>query len=121
MLMVFLIDFPAALTPGSCRVFGSGEVGLLPPGVGVVGSESCECEGARSPLLGRFGVEVDDLNSDDIVGIPPVLLRVFWVGNAGKAAVGGPYEGLEGRGIDAAMSVEIYWNFDGKVLRTIAP
>ena len=105
MLIVFRIVFPAAFTPGVGRPFGIGEVGPFP--TGVFGKESCECDGARSPLFGRVGVEAPDLNSD-IVGIPPVLLRVLVVGSAGKAAVGGPKEGLEGRGIDAAILKDCY-------------
>jgi hypothetical protein len=97
MLIVFLIVFPALFTPGVVRDLGRVE---LPPGV--VGGGSCDVEGARSPLFGRLGVEAPDLKSDT-VGIPPVLFRVFVVGNAGKAEVGGPHEGLEGRGRDAAI------------------
>lgn len=34
----------------------------------------------------------------------PVLFRVLGIGKAGNAAVGGPYEGLDGLGIAAAMT-----------------
>ena len=33
-----------------------------------------------------------------------MLLRVFVVGSAGRADVGGPYDGREGRGIEAAIA-----------------
>jgi hypothetical protein len=81
MLIVFLIDLPAPLTPGVVRNLGSV---ALPPG----DEGRFDVEGARSPLFGTLGVEVD-LKSD-IAGIPPVLLRVLDVGNAGRAVVGGP-------------------------------
>lgn len=100
MLIVFRSVFPAPFTPGAVRSFGSGEVG--PPPTGVVGRESCPCDGARSPLFGRVGVEAPDLKSD-MVGMPPVLFRVLFAGSAGRAAVGGPKDGLEGRGSDAAI------------------
>jgi hypothetical protein len=97
MLIVFLIVFPATFTPGVVRNLG--RVVLPPRVLGAV----CDVEGARSPLLGRLGVDVLDLKSDT-VGILPVLFRVFVVGNAGSAVVGGPYDGLDGRGKEAAMS-----------------
>lgn len=58
-------------------------------------------EGARSPLFGRLGA-VSDLNSES-VGMAPVLLRVLVFGKAGRAVCGGPKDGLEGRGIVAAI------------------
>ena len=60
----------------------------LPPGV--VGGGIPEVEGARSPLFGKLGGDVSLLSKLDKVGIAPVLLRVFDVGNAGSAVVGGP-------------------------------
>jgi hypothetical protein len=102
MLIVFLIVFPAGFNAGVARNLGSAE---FPVAVGVVGGGIPEVvEGARSPLLGRLGGGVSELLKSEIAEIPPVLLRVFVVGNAGSAAVGGPYDGLEGRGIVAAMS-----------------
>lgn len=97
MLMVFLIVLPAPLTPGVDFDFGSAG---LPPGV--VGFVMCDAEGARRPLLGTAGVKLPDFDSE-ADGIFPVLLRVFETGNAGKAVVGGPYDGLEGRGIEACI------------------
>ena len=96
-LIVFLIVFPAALTPGAVRNLGRV---VFPPGV--VGGGRCDVEGARSPLFGRLGV--DPVSKSETVGMLPVLLRVFVVGKAGSADVGGPYDGLDGRGIEAAMA-----------------
>lgn len=98
MLIVFLMVLPAAFTPGAVRNLGRVE---LPPGVA---GGIPDVEGARSPLFGKLGGEVPLLSKLDKVGIAPVLLRVFVVGKAGSAVVGGPYDGLEGRGIAAAMT-----------------
>jgi len=84
MLIVFLIVFPAAFTPGVVLNLGSV---VLPPGV--VGGTTFETEGARRPLFSNRGGEVETLESE-IVGIFPVLFLVFVVGNAGNAVVGGP-------------------------------
>lgn len=97
MLIVFRIVFPAAFTPGVALNLGRV---VLPPGV--VGAERFECEGARSPLFGNRGGEVLSLASERVESFP-VLFRVFVVGNAGNAVVGGPYEGLDGRGNAAAI------------------
>lgn len=97
MLIVFRIVFPAPFTPGV--VLNLGRV-VLPPGV--VGAERFDAEGARRPLFGNRGGEVLILESE-MVGMFPVLFLVFVVGNAGNAVVGGPYEGLDGRGIAAAI------------------
>jgi len=94
MLIVFRIDFPAALTPDTARILGR-----EPPALGVVGSD--DVEGARSELLGKLGIESE--RSSGEVCMPPVLLRVFFDGNAGSAVVGGPYDGLDGLGSEAAM------------------
>lgn len=96
MLIVFRMLFPASFTPGVPRSLG--RVVLPLPGEG----RPLDVEGARSPLLGRLGAESALLKSER-VGMAPVLLRVFVAGSAGRAVVGGPYEGLEGRGIAAAM------------------
>lgn len=98
MLIVFRIVLPAPFTPGV--VLNLGRLTLLPPGV--AGAERFDAEGARRPLLGNRGGEVLILESV-MVGMFPVLFRVFVVGKAGKAVVGGPYEGLDGRGIAAAI------------------
>lgn len=81
MLIVFLIVFPAPLTPGVARNLG--RVVLLPPG----DEGRLEDEGARRPLLGTPEASAFKLA---IVGTFPVLFRVFVVGNAGSAVVGGP-------------------------------
>jgi hypothetical protein len=95
-LMVFLMLLPASFTPGAFRSFGRvalcGDVGRF------------DVEGARRPLLGRLGA-ASDLKSES-VGMAPVLLRVLVLGKAGRALVGGPRDGLDGRGSDAAMSAE---------------
>ena len=84
MLIVLRIVFPAPFTPGV--PLNLGKVALPP---GVVGAERFECEGARKPLFGNRGGEVLILASER-VGMFPVLFRVFVVGNAGNAVVGGP-------------------------------
>jgi hypothetical protein len=104
MLIVFLMVFPAALTPGVVRNFGRV---VLPPGV--VGGGICDVEGARSPLFGKLRVEDPDWKSES-VGMLPILLRVFVVGKAGSAVVGGPYEGPDGRGIAAAIANDLKMN-----------
>lgn len=88
MLIVFLIVFPAAFTPGVDFDFGRAEP---PPPIapGVVGLTVRDADGARRPLFGTFGVRLPDLSSE-VVGMFPVLLRVFDIGNAGKAVFGGP-------------------------------
>ena len=86
MLMVFLMLFPASFTPGVPRSFGRAV--LLPPGDDWILDVEAEADGARSPLLGRPGAA--SVLKSDSVGIAPVLLRVFVVGKAGSAVVGGP-------------------------------
>lgn len=107
MLIVFLIVLPAAFTPGVGFDFGSG---LLPARDGLVGFESWDDEGARRPLFGKFGV----VAKSETVGIFPVLFRVLVVGSAGNAAVGGPYEGLEGLGKEAAILYRVLDCTSGK-------
>jgi len=92
--MVLRIVLPAPLTPGVALGFGR----LF--GRGVTESDMLVLEGARRPLLGK-GVE--NAAGSATVGMPPVLFLVLVVGIAGNADVGGPYDGLEGRGIDAAI------------------
>lgn len=90
MLMVFRSVFPAALTPGAFpRNLGREDVDEIGDEGADVGWR--DCDGARRPLFGRL--DPASLGSDG-VGIPPVLLRVFAAGIAGKADVGG----LVGRG-----------------------
>jgi hypothetical protein len=79
MLIVFRIVFPAPFTPGAVRNLGRAV--LLPPGV----DGRLDVEGARRPLFGN-----PPACRLAIVGTLPVLFRVFVVGNAGSAVVGGP-------------------------------
>ena len=57
-------------------------------------------DGARSPLFGRFDVGV--FECDGVEGLSE-LFRVLGTGNAGKAVVGGPKDGLDGLGSAAAI------------------
>jgi hypothetical protein len=85
MLIVFLMLFPAELTPGVVRNLGRVEV------PDVVGEGRPRfVKGARSPLLGKLGGDVLLFSKLDKVGIAPVLFRVFVIGKAGSAVVGGP-------------------------------
>lgn len=86
MLICFRIVLPAPFTPGV--VLSLGRV-VLPPGVPGAEVEVFEDEGARRPLFGSRGGEVLILESE-MVGMFPVLFRVFVVGKAGNAVVGGP-------------------------------
>jgi len=101
-LIVFLMVLPAPFTPGAVRNLGR-VVPVLDPGV--VGRGIPADEGARNEDFGRRGGDPSDLLTSDGVGMLPVLLRLLTVGNAGKAVVGGPYDGLAGLGIVAAMAI----------------
>jgi len=96
-LIVFRSVFPAAFTPGVVLILERAL--LLPAALGVDGFESCDDEGARNPLFEKFGIAAES----ETEPILPVLFRVFVVGNAGNADVGGPYEGLDGLGNAAAI------------------
>jgi hypothetical protein len=96
MLIAFRMDLPAPFTPPTSCNLGSGE-GETTNGEGVPYEE----DGARRPLLGR-GVCAARVASGR-VGMAPVLFRVFVVGIAGKAVVGGPRGGREGLGMLAAI------------------
>jgi hypothetical protein len=85
-----LTDLRRVLPLGVAMLFG---VGKAVVGAGVGGGR-CVLEGARSPLRGVLGA-VKDLPG---VATPPVFFRVFWTGRAGRADVGGPIEGRDGRG-----------------------
>lgn len=56
-------------------------------------------DGARSPLLGVVGADLDGV----VVERLPVLFRVLVTGKAGSAMLGGPFEGREGRGRAVAI------------------
>lgn len=98
-LIVFRIVFPAELTPGADNLlvlvvglyFGRA---LLVVGKLVV-------DGERRPLFIDCAC-LPGLASDE-AGKFPVAFRVFSTGNAGKEAVGGPYEGRGDRGKAVAM------------------
>jgi hypothetical protein len=51
-------------------------------------------EGARKPLRGVDGADLVEIAD----GMLPVLFRVFEMGKAGSAMLGGPLDGREGRG-----------------------
>lgn len=90
---VFIEELLMAETARGC---GSADVGA-----GVVGGRNAEEEeGARRPL---FGLGVDGLDFDAGVGRFPVLFLVFGTGRAGRAMVGGPFEGLAGLGSVVAI------------------
>lgn len=94
MLIVFRIVLPCAFVPvGRVLSFGS----VLDKARPVSGGPP---EGDRSPVLGRGIVRSFESGN---VGMAPVLFLVLVVGIAGKADVGGPKDGREGRGIDAAI------------------
>ncbi len=99
MLTDFRNVLPAALTPA--RAFGCGR-GKAVVGAGEGGGRKVE-EGALRPVLGVLGVDLlgESLELGDVGA--PVLFRVFGTGNAGRATVGGPIEGLEGRGSPVDM------------------
>ncbi len=82
-LIVFRSVFPAAFTPGVVLILERAL--LLPAGLEVDGSENCDDEGARNPLFEKLGGAADS----ETEPILPVLFRVFVVGNAGNADVGG--------------------------------
>lgn len=63
-------------------------------GAGVVGGGNSVLEGARSPVLGVF---VNDRAGVD-GGCKPDGFRVLATGSAGRAIVGGPFEGRLGLG-----------------------
>jgi hypothetical protein len=95
MLTTFLIDLPGVPSPETPETALG--VGRAPVGAGSDGGGNA-ADGARIPVLGVLGV---DLLAT--VGSPPVLFRVLPTGSAGRAAVGGPLEGREGRGSEADM------------------
>ena len=95
MLTVLRKVLPAVTVEAAVFGWGSAEVGA-----GDVGGRNVAAEGARSPLLGVFGADLLDAG----VWIPPVLFLVLPTGRAGRAAVGGPFEGLETLGRAVAIS-----------------
>lgn len=93
MLTVFRTVFPVAPTAETLRGWGSAVVGA-----GVEGGRKV-VEGARRPLLGVLAFALEGVEE------PPVLLRVFPTGKAGRAEVGGPLDGRDALGSVAAMAI----------------
>ena len=89
MLTLLRRVFPAPLTPETAFGCGSAAVGAGPGGARLI------VEGVRRPDLGVPGA---DLVDDECVGRFPLLLRVLFTGRAGRAMLGGPTEGRDGRG-----------------------
>ena len=89
MLTLLRRVFPAPLTPGPS--FGCGSAA---DGAGLGGARLI-VEGVRSPDLGVPGTDLLDAVGE---GIFPVLFRVLLTGKAGRAMLGGPSEGRDGRG-----------------------
>ena len=92
MLTVFRIVLPPVTMLETARGWGSAAVGA-----GVVGGRNV-LDGARMPLLGVLGVDL-------LAGVVrlPVLLRVLPTGRAGRAVVGGPFDGRAVLGSAVAM------------------
>lgn len=80
------------------RVFG--RAGKADNGDGLGGGGRCDAEGARRPL-GVLGADLVDPG----VGMVPVLFRDLLTGSDGRAILGGPFDGLDGRGRVVVMLV----------------
>lgn len=93
MLMLFRRVFPALLTAS----LGDGSALI---GAGFGGAKPM-LDGVRRPDLGVPGADLLELGG---LGILPVLLRVLLTGRAGRAMLGGPSEGRDGRGNVVVMS-----------------
>jgi hypothetical protein len=83
--------------PVDCRPFGCGKAAV---GAGLGGGGKLT-DGARNPLFGVPGADLVGLSE----GILPVLFLVLVTGKAGKDVLGGPREGLEGRGSVVVIAV----------------
>lgn len=88
MLTLFRMVFPAPFvgTPSfgcGSAAFGAGE-----------GGTRLIVEGVLRPDRGVPGADL----IEGAFGIPPVLLRVLLTGKAGRAILGGPRDGRDGRG-----------------------
>jgi hypothetical protein len=115
-LTVFRMDLPALFTPAP---LGTGRAMV---GAGDKGGPLCmdAADGALSPLLGLPGVLVG-------LAIPPVLFRLFGMGKAGRAPVGGSLDPRR-RGNVVAILIQnehsithehVIW--EGAVLRLTPP
>lgn len=96
MLTTFLIDFPVGFAPGVKLETWRG-VGRPDIGVGDKGGLLYVLDGTRRPVL---GVLLADLEGG---ARAPVLFLVFGTGRAGRAMLGGPFDGRDGRGSVAAI------------------
>lgn len=92
-LTLFLNVFPVPLTATASFGCGSAVRGAGPAGGKFI------AEGALRPDLGVPGADL----AIGVAGMFPVLFRVLLTGNAGKAMLGGPREGREGRGSVVVM------------------
>jgi hypothetical protein len=80
------------------------------PILGVLGAVEAPCEGFGSEGRALFGGDT-----------APVLLRVLATGKAGRAMLGGPLEGLDGRGrvVDMAERVESGRSDEGSIQASV--
>jgi hypothetical protein len=102
MLTVFLIVLPAALMPDTALGWGCD-----PAATGDAGGRRVP-DGARRLVLGVPGVGLLERAAKF-----PVLFLVLFMGNAGSAIVGGPFEGRAGlgRAVDIlAISSMGFWS-----------
>lgn len=79
MLTLFRSVFPVPLTAS----FGCGSADV-----------EFDAAGVRLMVVAR----IPDLGVPGVEGMPPVLFRVLFTGKAGRAMLGGPSDGLAGRG-----------------------
>jgi hypothetical protein len=80
-----------------CSAFGCGKAA---EGAGLGGGGKLT-EGARNPLFGVAGADLVGLGE----GMLPVLFLVLLTGKAGNDVLGGPKEGLDGRGSVVVIAV----------------
>lgn len=90
--LIVLLGVPIPEIPETALGCGSAPVGAGSEGGGNA------ADGARKPVLGVDGVDLPPR-----AGIAPVLFLVLLTGSAGRAAVGGPFDGREGLGSEADM------------------
>lgn len=89
MLTLLRSVLPTPLMAGASFGCGSAAVGAGPGGAILI------VEGVRSPDLGVPGTDLAATACEERF---PVLFRVLLIGNAGRAMLGGPTEGRDGRG-----------------------
>lgn len=101
MLTVFLIVLGVVgFRPETALGCGSADMGE-----GLGGGGRFVVEGALSLLWGVWGADLAD-------GMLPVLFLVLLMGRAGKAMLGGPFDGPEGRG-SAVVMLARWWKSAG--------